>query len=99
MRVAVIADVHANLPALEAVLADVEAHGVDRIVLLGDIAGGPMPAETLDLLEALGDLAVWVHGNGERELVDAFDGKGGEGGERGEDRAAADAAACAALIE
>ncbi|WP_433617328.1 metallophosphoesterase family protein [Dactylosporangium sp. CA-139114] len=93
MRVAVLADVHANLPALEAVLADVEAHGADRIVLLGDIAGGPMPAETLDVLAGLGDRATWVHGNGERELVDAFDGKPGGG------RNAADAATCAALIE
>jgi predicted phosphodiesterase len=93
MKVAVLADVHANLPALEAVLDDVETHGVDRIVLLGDIAGGPMPAETLDLLAALGETAVWVHGNGERELVEAFDGKPGEG------RTGADAAACAALIE
>ncbi|WP_426504119.1 metallophosphoesterase family protein [Dactylosporangium sp. McL0621] len=92
MRVAVLADVHANLPALEAVLHDVDARGVDRIVLLGDIAGGPLPAETLDRLATLGERAVWVHGNGERELVDAFDGKPGK------DRNAADAAVCAALI-
>ena len=74
MRVAVLADVHGNLPALEAVLDDVDGLDVDRIVLLGDIAGGPMPAETLDRLAALGERAVWVHGNGERELVDGFDG-------------------------
>ncbi|MFI5910492.1 metallophosphoesterase family protein [Dactylosporangium sp. NPDC051541] len=93
MRVAVLADVHANLPALEAVLDDVDACGADRIVLLGDIAGGPLPAETLDRLAALGDRAVWVHGNGERELVDAFDGKPGPG------PIGADAADCAALLE
>jgi predicted phosphodiesterase len=74
MRVAVLADVHGNLPALEAVLADVDRFGVDRIVLLGDLAGGPMPAETLNRLAELGERAIWVHGNGERELVDAFDG-------------------------
>ena len=74
MRIAVLADVHGNLPALEAVLDEVDQNGVDRIVLLGDIAGGPMPAQTVDLLASLGDYAVWVHGNGERELVAGFDG-------------------------
>src|SRR5258708_6755064 len=43
MRVAVLADIHGNLPALEAVLCDIEAAGVDVIVLNGDIADGPMP--------------------------------------------------------
>ena len=74
MRVAVLADVHGNLPALEAVLAEVDRVDVDRIVLLGDIAAGPMPGGTLDRLAELGDRAVWVHGNGERDLVNAFDG-------------------------
>jgi len=74
MRVAVLADVHANLPALEAVLAEVDAAGVERIVLLGDSALGPLPAETLDLLVSLGEQAVWVHGNREREQVSAYDG-------------------------
>jgi predicted phosphodiesterase len=73
-RVAVLADIHANLPALEAVLADVAAAGADAIVLLGDIALGPMPAETLDRLAGLGERAVWVHGNCEREMIQAFDG-------------------------
>ena len=50
MRVAVLADVHGNLPALEAVLLEVDQADVDRIVLPGDIALGPMPGETLDLL-------------------------------------------------
>ena len=48
MRVAVLADIHGNLPALDAVLRDVEACGVDAIVLNGDLADGPMPAQTLD---------------------------------------------------
>lgn len=39
MRVAVLTDIHANRQAFEAVLADVSAHGVDRIALLGDIVG------------------------------------------------------------
>jgi predicted phosphodiesterase len=73
-RVAVLADIHANLPALEAVLADVDTAGADAIVLLGDIALGPMPGQTLDRLVGLGERAVWVHGNCERELISVFDG-------------------------
>ena len=73
MRVAVLADIHGNLPALEAVLAEVAEAGVDRIVLNGDHATGPMPAETLDRLTALGDTAVWVRGNADREIVAAYD--------------------------
>jgi predicted phosphodiesterase len=74
MRVAVLADIHGNLPALDAVLRDVDQQGADLIVLNGDIADGPMPAQTLDKLTALGDRAVWVRGNSDRWLVDAFDG-------------------------
>ena len=75
MRVAVLADIHGHLPALDAVLPDVDRAGVDAIVLNGDIATGPMPAETLDRLADLGERAIWVHGNAERELVDAYDGR------------------------
>jgi len=66
--VAVLADIHGVLPALEAVLAD--AQDADVIVLAGDIASGPQPVETLDVLTALGDRAVWVRGNADRELVE-----------------------------
>jgi predicted phosphodiesterase len=76
MRVAVLADIQGNLPALDAVLRDVEAAGVDAIVLNGDMATGPMPAETLDRLVELGERAIWVRGNCERELVEAYDGVG-----------------------
>ena len=72
--VAVIQDIHGNLPALEAVLADVEAANVDAVVINGDIADGPFPAETIELLSALSDKAVWIRGNGDRWLVQAFDG-------------------------
>lgn len=74
MRVAVLADVHGNLPALDAVLDEVAATGVDAVLLNGDVATGPMPAETLDRLGELGDRVVWVRGNADRELVAAFDG-------------------------
>ena len=75
MRVAVLADIHGNLPALEAVLAEPDVVAADAVVLLGDIALGPMPAESLDVLAALGARAVWVHGNCEREAVSAYDGE------------------------
>jgi predicted phosphodiesterase len=72
--VAVLADIHGNLPALSAVLAEPDVAAADAVVLLGDIALGPMPAETLEVLAGLGERAVWVHGNCEREMVTAFDG-------------------------
>jgi predicted phosphodiesterase len=75
VRVAVLADIHGNLPALEAVLAEPDVAAADAVVLLGDIAVGPMPAESLDLLASLGERAVWVHGNCEREVVSAYDGE------------------------
>ena len=62
MRVAALYDIHGNLPALEAVLADVEGENVDAIVFGGDIASGPMPRETLELVQSL-DGAVFVRGN------------------------------------
>lgn len=64
-----LSDIHAVLPALEAVLAEPDVRAADRIVLTGDIAAGPQPVETLDLLTSLGDRAVWVRGNADRELV------------------------------
>jgi putative phosphoesterase len=72
--VAVLADVHGNLPALSAVLAEPDVAAADAVVLLGDIALGPMPAQTLGVLAGLGERAIWVHGNCEREMVAAFDG-------------------------
>lgn len=68
MRVAVLSDIHGHLPALEAVLAEVDRAGVDRIVLTGDVAAGPMPVPVLRRLLALGEQVVWVRGNGDREL-------------------------------
>jgi hypothetical protein len=54
-RAAVLADIHGNLPALNAVLG--VAAAADAVVLLGDIALGPMPAKTLDVLA--GGLGAW----------------------------------------
>lgn len=67
--VAVLSDIHGVLPVVEAVLDEPDVRAADRIVLTGDIAAGPMPVETLDLLTSLGDRVVWVRGNADRELV------------------------------
>jgi predicted phosphodiesterase len=75
MRIAVISDVHGNLPALEAVLAEIDEAGVDLVVVGGDVAAGPMPRETIERLMALGDLARFVSGNADRELRARFDGE------------------------
>ncbi|MGJ4953263.1 metallophosphoesterase family protein [Bradyrhizobium sp. HKCCYLS20291] len=54
MRLAVISDVHGNLPALEAVLADIRTRGVDATVNLGDCVTSPLwPRETFELLQSL----------------------------------------------
>ena len=68
MRVAALYDVHGNLPALEAVLA--EADAADLIVIGGDVVGGPFPAETMERLRAEGARVRWLRGNVERELVE-----------------------------
>jgi predicted phosphodiesterase len=55
MLVAIISDIHGNLPALEAVLADLETVNPDRTVCLGDVAAtGPFPREALERVRALG---------------------------------------------
>lgn len=81
MRIAVVSDVHGNLPALAAVLAEVEAGGFDAVISGGDVVAGPMPAETLERLAALGDRVHWVRGNADREVVDAWDGATGDAGD------------------
>jgi predicted phosphodiesterase len=67
VRVAALYDVHGNAPALDAVLAEVDGDGIDRIVFGGDLFWGPWPAEVLERVLALGDRALFVRGNTERE--------------------------------
>lgn len=74
-RVAVIADIHGHLPALDAVLAEPDVQAADLIVLNGDSADGPCPSETLSRLEALGSRALWLRGNGDRWLAAARQGR------------------------
>ena len=67
--VAVLSDVHGVLPALDAVLAEPEVRAADLIVLTGDHAAGPQPRQVLDRMLGLGERAVMVRGNADRELV------------------------------
>jgi putative phosphoesterase len=65
--VATLYDIHGNLAALEAVLAEVPADAT--IVVGGDVvAGGADPAGTLERLRGLGDRVLWLRGNADREL-------------------------------
>jgi len=73
MRVAALSDIHGNLPALEAVLAEVSSETPDLIVICGDVASGPLPLQTLNLLMALPN-ARFLHGNADRSLVAGYDG-------------------------
>jgi predicted phosphodiesterase len=73
MRIASLYDIHGNLPALRAVLADAEREGADAFVIGGDVAAGPLPRETIDRLMALSGRARFVMGNADREVVDAYD--------------------------
>jgi putative phosphoesterase len=58
---------------LEAVLSELASEDVDLVLVCGDVASGPLPVETLDVLRAL-PLARFVRGNADRSLVTAFDG-------------------------
>ena len=72
-RVAVVSDVHANVAALTAVLADIEAADVELIVSCGDLTWGSYPDETIAAMRGLGDRALFVRGNGERAVLEISD--------------------------
>jgi putative phosphoesterase len=72
LRVAALYDVHGNLPALQAVLVEVEREGVDEIVFGGDIASGPpLPRETVELVRSLPNARA-IRGNADRLDSPAF---------------------------
>ena len=75
MRVAALYDIHGNLPALDAVLAEVRAAGVDRIVIGGDVVPGPMPVECLDRLASVDVPVDYIAGNGETAVIAAIEGR------------------------
>jgi predicted phosphodiesterase len=74
MRVAALYDVEGNLPALEAVLSEVERERPDAIVVGGDIVTGPMPSEALNRLRGL-EQVHFLRGNADRWVVEV---RGGE---------------------
>ena len=76
MRVAVISDIHGNVPALRAVLADIDGENVDLVVCCGDIVAGPLSSETVEILRGMGGRLRSVRGNADREVVALYDGHG-----------------------
>jgi predicted phosphodiesterase len=76
MRLAIISDIHGNLPALDAVLADIARRGADLTVNCGDLLSGPLwPSETADRLMALS--LPTIAGNHERQLLTCARRRGG----------------------
>ncbi len=73
MRIAALYDIHGNLPAMEAALQACRGEGVAAVVIGGDIAAGPLPSDTLDVLMALGPWAVPIQGPLDRAVVSAYD--------------------------
>ena len=72
MRYAIVSDIHANIQAWEAVLADIRSQGVDVIVCLGDVVGyGPKPAEVLEAVRSVTDH--FVLGNHDAAAVGMMD--------------------------
>ncbi|HTZ58618.1 MAG TPA: metallophosphoesterase family protein [Acidobacteriaceae bacterium] len=69
MRVAALYDIHGNLPALESVLDELEHSMVDRIVVGGDLLGGPMQTECIQRLRALSVPVDYLMGNTDREVI------------------------------
>jgi predicted phosphodiesterase len=68
MKFAALSDIHGNLPALEAVLSDIAARGMQTLVNLGDIVSGPLwPAETAELLMPM--QLPTLAGNHERQVL------------------------------
>ena len=75
MRVAALYDIHANLPALDAVLRAVEDAHVDHIVVGGDVVPGPMPRETIAALSDLTMPVSFIYGNGEVAVLEQMAGR------------------------
>jgi len=74
MNVLALYDIHGNVDALEAVLADERAGDADVVLVGGDAVPGPFAEHTLARLEALTIPVRWIRGNGEREVAEAVGG-------------------------
>jgi predicted phosphodiesterase len=69
MAIAALYDIHANLPALEAVIAELQKLDVRQVIVGGDVVPGPMPRETLERLETIGLPIQYLYGNGELSVL------------------------------
>lgn len=72
MNVLALYDIHGNIDALEAVLADPQATDPDMVVVGGDAVPGPFARAMLARVEELGVPLRWIRGNGEREVAEAI---------------------------
>lgn len=75
MKILALYDIHGNIEALDAVLADPSAADPDVVLVGGDVVPGPFGRRTLDRLEALATPVRWLRGNGEREVAEAAVGR------------------------
>lgn len=67
-KIAIISDIHGNIPALEAVLNDIKSRGINRIICLGDLAGkGPSSSEVVD--RVMKECEIVVKGNWDYMMV------------------------------
>jgi putative phosphoesterase len=70
VRVAALYDIHGNMPALEAVVRELEHEDVDAVVVGGDVVAGPFPEDVLVLLDSLERDVHFIRGNADRELTE-----------------------------
>jgi len=75
MPIAALYDIHGNLPALEAVLEEIQQLKIDRVVVGGDVLPGPMPRETLECLLNLDIPVDFIYGNGEVAVLEQMAGR------------------------
>ena len=74
MRIAVLSDIHGNLPALEAVYKDLKTRKPDGLIVAGDFVGGPHPDQTIELLRSL--KPNWmILGNSDINILRYIDGQ------------------------
>jgi predicted phosphodiesterase len=79
MRGAALYDIHGNLHALDAVLAEPDVQQAALVVVGGDCVTGPHPRETLDRLLSLGERARFIRGNADRHVAESADAPKSEG--------------------